>query len=81
MINESGQLEADWATEYGDLRLSVKIVSGLEEALAHIAKYGTKHSECIVTSDYNHARTFQQRVDAAAVLQTALNSGSALKLA
>ena len=59
--------EADWATEYGDLRLSVKIVSGLEEALAHIAKYGTKHSECIVTSDYNHARTFQQRVDAAAV--------------
>lgn len=60
-------IEADWATEYGDLRLSVKIVSGLEEALAHIAKYGTKHSECIVTSDYNHARTFQQRVDAAAV--------------
>lgn len=59
--------EADWATEYGDLRLSVKIVSGLEEALAHIAKYGTKHSECIVTSDYNHACTFQQRVDAAAV--------------
>lgn len=59
--------EEDWATEYGDLRLSVKIVSGLEEALAHIAKYGTKHSECIVTSDYNHARTFQQRVDAAAV--------------
>ena len=59
--------EADWATEYGDLRLSVKIVSGLEEALAHIAKYGTKHSDCIVTSDYNHARTFQQRVDAAAV--------------
>ena len=59
--------EAYWATEYGDLRLSVKIVSGLEEALAHIAKYGTKHSECIVTSDYNHARTFQQRVDAAAV--------------
>ena len=59
--------EAAWATEYGDLRLSVKIVSGLEEALAHIAKYGTKHSECIVTSDYNHARTFQQRVDAAAV--------------
>ena len=42
-------------------------MSGLEEALAHIAKYGTKHSECIVTSDYNHARTFQQRVDAAAV--------------
>ena len=59
--------EADWATEYGDLRLSVKIVSGLEEALAHIAAYGTKHSECIVTRSYEHGRTFQQRVDAAAV--------------
>lgn len=59
--------EEDWGTEYGDLRLSVKIVSGLEEALAHIAKYGTKHSECIVTKDYAHARAFQQRVDAAAV--------------
>lgn len=59
--------EADWGTEYGDLRLSVKIVSGLEAALAHIAKYGTKHSECIVTRDYEHARLFQQRVDAAAV--------------
>ncbi|WP_177564787.1 glutamate-5-semialdehyde dehydrogenase [Phascolarctobacterium sp.] len=59
--------EADWGTEYGDLRLSVKIVSGLEAALAHIAQYGTKHSECIVTRDYEHARLFQQRVDAAAV--------------
>lgn len=59
--------EADWCTEYGDLRLSVKIVSGLEAALAHIAQYGTKHSECIVTRDYEHARLFQQRVDAAAV--------------
>ncbi len=59
--------EADWGTEYGDLRLSVKIVSGLEAALAHIAQYGTKHSECIVTRDYEHVRLFQQRVDAAAV--------------
>lgn len=59
--------EADWGTEYGDLRLSVKIVSGLEAALEHIAQYGTKHSECIVTRDYEHARLFQQCVDAAAV--------------
>lgn len=59
--------EADWGMEYGDLRLSVKIVSGLEAALEHIAQYGTKHSECIVTRDYEHARLFQQCVDAAAV--------------
>ena len=59
--------DEDWATEYGDLRLSVKIVSGIDEALAHIAKYSTKHSECIVTEDYNMARKFQDCVDAAAV--------------
>ena len=59
--------EEDWATEYGDLRLSVKIVADIDEALAHIAKYSTKHSECIVTEDYNMARKFQDSVDAAAV--------------
>lgn len=59
--------EEDWATEYGDLRLSVKIVNDINEALAHIAKYSTKHSECIVTEDYNAARKFQDCVDAAAV--------------
>ena len=59
--------EEDWATEYGDLRLSVKIVADIDEALAHIAKYSTKHSECIVTKDYNMARKFQDSVDAAAV--------------
>lgn len=59
--------EEDWATEYGDLRLSVKIVDSIDEALAHIAKYSTKHSECIVTEDYNAARKFQDCVDAAAV--------------
>lgn len=59
--------EEDWATEYGDLRLSVKIVESIDEALEHIAKYGTKHSECIVTEDYNAARKFQACVDAAAV--------------
>ena len=59
--------EEDWATEYGDLRLSVKIVEDIDEALEHIAKYGTKHSECIVTENYNAARKFQDCVDAAAV--------------
>lgn len=59
--------EEDWETEYGDLRLSVKIVNSLDEALAHIARYGTKHSECIVTEDYASAQRFQLAVDAAAV--------------
>ena len=59
--------DEDWATEYGDLRLSIKVVSGLDEALDHIARYGTKHSECIVTEDYANARRFQRAVDAACV--------------
>lgn len=59
--------EEDWSTEYGDLRLSVKIVDSIEEAMAHIAKYGTDHSECIVTDNYQAAQIFQYTVDAAAV--------------
>lgn len=59
--------EEDWGTEYGDLRLAVKVVGSLEEAMDHIAAYGTRHSECIVTESYAHARKFQQRVDAACV--------------
>ena len=67
----SGQVhpvtEEDWSTEYGDLRLSVKIVDSIEEAMAHIAKYGTGHSECIVTNNYQAAQLFQYTVDGAAV--------------
>lgn len=59
--------EEDWATEYGDLRLSVKIVNSIEEAMEHIARFGTGHSECIVTNDYSQAQLFQKTVDAAAV--------------
>lgn len=59
--------EEDWSTEYGDLRLAIKVVSGLDEAIAHITHYGTKHSEAIITNCYNNARKFQQQVDAAAV--------------
>lgn len=57
----------DWAAEYGDLRLSVKLVDSVEEAMEHIAAYGTGHSECIVTEDYAKAQLFQLSVDAAAV--------------
>ena len=59
--------EGDWGTEYHDLRMSVKVVSGLAEAIEHINTYGTKHSESIVTSNYDAARRFLHEVDAAAV--------------
>ncbi len=59
--------EEDWATEYLDLILAVKVVAGLDQAIAHINRFGTMHSEAIVTSDYARARAFLSRVDAAAV--------------
>ena len=63
--------EADWATEYDDLILAVKVVDSMEEAMAHIRRYGTKHSECIVTRDYATAQRFLREVDAAAVYANA----------
>ncbi len=59
--------ESDWETEYGDYILAVKVVSSLEEATEHIAKYSTGHSECIVTQNYQNARKFTATVDSAAV--------------
>jgi glutamate-5-semialdehyde dehydrogenase len=63
--------EADWGTEYNDYILSVKVVDGLDEALEHIARYGTRHSECIVTENREHADRFLREVDAAAVYHNA----------
>jgi len=63
--------EEDWAEEYLDLILAVKVVGGLEEALAHIARYGTAHSEAIVTADAVAADRFLRSVDAAAVYHNA----------
>ena len=60
-------VEEDWATEYLDYILAVKVVDSLEEALGHIARYSTGHSECIVTQDYTAAQRFLNEVDAAAV--------------
>ncbi len=57
----------DWATEYLDLIMSVKIVKGLEEAVDHINTYGTGHSEAIVTENYGSSCRFLEAVDAAAV--------------
>lgn len=59
--------EEDWGTEYLDYILSVKVVDSLEEAIAHINKYNTGHSEAIITNDYAHSQKFLDEVDAAAV--------------
>ena len=63
--------EEDYATEFNDLILAVKVVDALDDAIAHIAKYGTGHSECIVTKDQAAAEKFQKEVDAAAVYANA----------
>ena len=60
-------VEEDWGTEYLDLIIAIKVVESLDEAIAHINKYGTKHSESILTADFNKALKFINEVDAAAV--------------
>ncbi len=59
--------EKDWATEFLDLIISVKIVSSMEEAMEHIQTYGSGHSEAIITENYSKAQEFLNRVDSAAV--------------
>ena len=59
--------EEDWSTEYLDYILSVKCVDDIDEAIAHVNKYNTSHSESIVTSDYDSAQKFLDEVDAACV--------------
>ena len=59
--------ETEYATEFNDFVIAVKVVDDIDEAIAHIRKYSTKHSECIVTSSLANARKFQKQVDAAAV--------------
>lgn len=59
--------DSDWAQEYLDLELAVRIVPDLDTALSHIAQYGTKHSEAIITDDYAAGTRFQNEVDAAVV--------------
>ena len=59
--------EEDWGTEYLDYILSIKIVYSVEEAIAHINRYNTGHSEAIITNSYTHAQKFLDEVDAAAV--------------
>ena len=59
--------ESDYESEFLDLILAVKVVAGLEEAIEHIRRNGTRHSEAIVTRDYGWARAFLGKVDAACV--------------
>jgi glutamate-5-semialdehyde dehydrogenase len=59
--------EDDFYKEFNDYIIAVKIVDSVDEAISHINKYGTKHSECIVTNSYQNAKKFEQGVDAAAV--------------
>jgi glutamate-5-semialdehyde dehydrogenase len=63
--------EQDWATEYGDLILSVKIVGSLDEAIEHINHYGSHHTDAIVTEDSEAARRFMNEVDSAGVFHNA----------
>ena len=59
--------EEDWGTEYLDRIISIKTVFSIDEAIAHINKYNTKHSEAIITKSYERAQKFLNEIDAAAV--------------
>jgi glutamate-5-semialdehyde dehydrogenase len=65
--NVKAATEEDWYTEYLDLIIGVKVVENLTEAIEHINKYGTKHSESIITKDFGKATRFMQEIDSAAV--------------
>ncbi len=74
---------ADWAAEFLDLILAVKIVSNLEEALDHIERYGSRHTDAIITNDYHVSRRFLEEVDSSVVLvnaSTRFNDGNQLGL-
>jgi glutamate-5-semialdehyde dehydrogenase len=67
IVAMSTAAEADWSTEYGDLVLAVKVVDSLDDALRHIATYGSRHTEAVVTEDQAAAARFLAEVDAAGV--------------
>lgn len=75
--------EADWPAEYLDLIIAVKVVEDMDHAISHIARYGSNHTETIVTSDYRRARRFLREVDSSVVLvnaSTRFNDGGELGL-
>jgi len=76
-------VEQDWPAEFLDLILAVKIVSSIDQALDHIEKYGSNHTEAIITTDYTRSRRFLVEVDASVVLvnaSTRFNDGGQLGL-
>jgi len=84
ILPEAGKaVEQDWPAEYLDLVIAVKIVEDMDEAVLHISKYSSSHTEAIITSDYNRARRFVREVDSSVVLvnaSTRFNDGSQLGL-
>ena len=63
--------ESDWSTEYLDAIIAVKVVDGVREAIDHIERYGSHHTEAIITSDKRTAQRFMAEVDSAIVLHNA----------
>ena len=76
-------VEQDWPAEYLDLVIAVRVVEDMDEAVLHISKYSSSHTEAIITSDYNRARRFVREVDSSVVLvnaSTRFNDGGQLGL-
>jgi glutamate-5-semialdehyde dehydrogenase len=74
-LSEAGSVisafEQDWATEYSDLIVSIKVVTSADEAIEHIQRYGSGHTESIVTEDHDLAKRFMENIDAAGVYHNA----------
>ncbi|MBN1930225.1 MAG: glutamate-5-semialdehyde dehydrogenase [Desulfobacterales bacterium] len=84
LISEAGIAgEADWSAEYLDLVIAVKVVKNMDQAITHISRYGSNHTEAIVTTDYQRSRRFLREVDSSVVLvnaSTRFNDGGELGL-
>ena len=63
--------EEDWGTEYDDYIIAIKVVDSIDDAIKHINKYNTKHSESIITENYTASRKFMKQIDAAVVYTNA----------
>jgi glutamate-5-semialdehyde dehydrogenase len=75
--------ESDWTEEYLDLVLAVRIVKDIDEAIDHIERYGSEHTESIITNNYQRSREFIERVNSSAVMvnaSTRFNDGGELGL-